>query len=111
MHDLWSKAWLGVALASLLATAGCGSHHNQQDAGRRDAALMDAEEAPDVPVMPDAGPMPEPGPTGTAFTTAGGRSSSPHFVVFSTTGQSTPVSAGEMKSPSYSVTPGILGGK
>jgi hypothetical protein len=114
-HALWSKAWAGSAIVVSLALAGCGSHHKTTDAGPppQDAEVMDAEEMPDLG-LPDAGTPDagmEPGPKGNAFTTSGGRSSSPHFVVFSTTGQATPVSKGEMKSPSYSMTPGILGGK
>ncbi len=120
MYALWSKARAGGAIAFFVLLAACGSHHKTTDAGPtpRDAQAMDAEETPDVGLpdtgTPDAGTPDaamEPGPKGNAFTTSGGRSSSPHFVVFSTTGQATPVSKGEMKSPSYSVTPGILGGK
>lgn len=121
-------------LAWPVLAAGCGSYDKHDggvatpdaaplDAGPADAAPPDAEppdaappdaapldaSTPDAAAPVDAGPPP-PLPKGQDLTTAGGRSSSPHFIVFSATGQSTPVGRGRMQSSSFSAAPGILGG-
>jgi hypothetical protein len=115
--------WLQVfALICAIALSGCSSKRSRPDAAvaEVDAAELDAEtpdvsapdaEAPDGGAPPDSGLVAESGPRGRAFTSAGGRSSSPNFVVYSTTGQPTPVSKGKMKSTNNALNPGILGGK
>jgi hypothetical protein len=102
----------------LLVTACDNQHKNpKHDAAViLDAEVPDAE--PDASVL-DAGLMDASTDGGGApfkipvkdQTAAGGRSSSEHFVVFSTTGESTPVSQGREKSQTFSVSPGIVGGK
>jgi hypothetical protein len=118
--QLWSA---GACVASLLLFSGCDTSHKHPDAAvRHDAEAEDA--APDAS-EPDAAPMDAMSLDATPMdgggppyrvrlqdeTAAGARSTSQHFILYSTTGQATPVSQGKEKSQSYSVSPGIVGGK
>src|SRR5690242_3713527 len=58
---------------------------------------------------PDAG-KPEVGPPSRGFSTAGSKSASRHFILYSTTGQPTPVGKGTQTSKKFVHAPGLLGG-
>ena len=85
---------LGFALLTL---AGCYDldrfHFRQADGG-----------------APDAG-RPDFGPPARGYTAAGGRSKSEHFILFSSTGQATPVGNGPQHGAQFRHSPGIHGDK
>src|SRR5262245_51660977 len=94
---------VGVALA--LGAGGCGN-----------VAVAPSEPDGAVPVVdssvvdssvPDA-PVPHVGPPGRGYSAGGRRSVSARFVLYSVTGQPTPVGVGLGHSPRFAHAPGIL---
>src|SRR5438093_298476 len=76
-----------VALALAFAVGGCGNVTSAPTEQKPDGAvtmtMMDAS-APDAPI-------PHVGPPGRGYSTGGRRTVSAHFVLYSVTGQATPV--------------------
>ena len=96
---------LAVLAAGLFA--GCGGI---SQVAPPDAAGTAPDGAQAVDAAPPDAPVPHIGPPARGYSAGGRKTTSAHFILYSTTGQPTPTAAGSARSAHFVHQPGILGG-